>query len=307
MFSQLDLPLHTFRLLLRDFIPADFQPVHAYASDPDVTRFMLYGPRDEADTAAYLQRMLHSQGETPRRTWELAVIRRVDARLIGACDLTLEDEQAGDLGYIFAREAWGQGLCQRSRACDGRRGVRSTASGADLCDVCDRPRRLGARLGENGFTTEYRPPTSSGGQRALVEYVSLRDQSYRMAATAVSQLISPCASRGCVNFRATMVRLITWIARTWVTRLPSIPSTGSTSPDGSPVAVQVTTVDGVATGAAEARSRGKGFEPTCRPVALLQTLMILLQMIIQVAVRPVRHPLPEDVPNGAWVCIMAIR
>jgi [ribosomal protein S5]-alanine N-acetyltransferase len=109
MFSQLDLPLHTPRLILRDFIAADFQAIHRYASDPDVTQFMFYGPRDEADTTAYLQRMLQSQRESPRLTWELAVIQREGARLIGACDLTLENAQEGDLGYIFAREAWGQG------------------------------------------------------------------------------------------------------------------------------------------------------------------------------------------------------
>ena len=35
---------------------------------------MFYGPRDEADTMAYLQHMLQSQVERPRRTWELAII-----------------------------------------------------------------------------------------------------------------------------------------------------------------------------------------------------------------------------------------
>jgi hypothetical protein len=35
--------------------------------------------------------------------------------------------------------------------------------------------------------------------------------------------------------------------------------------------------------------------------------MILLEMVIQVAVRPMRHPIPKDVPNGARVCIAAIR
>jgi [ribosomal protein S5]-alanine N-acetyltransferase len=115
MGAYLHLPLHTPRLLLRDFISADFQAIHAYASDPEVTRFMFYGPRDEADAAAYLQRMLQSQHERPRRIWELAVIRREDARLIGACDVTLEaHEPAGDLGYIFAREAWGQGYASEA-------------------------------------------------------------------------------------------------------------------------------------------------------------------------------------------------
>jgi hypothetical protein len=38
--------------------------------------------------------------------------------------------------------------------------------------------------------------------------------------------------RGCVNFRATMMRPVTWIARTWLTLPPSVPSTGQTDPDG---------------------------------------------------------------------------
>jgi ribosomal-protein-alanine N-acetyltransferase len=106
---HLNLPLHTPRLLLRDFLPTDLQAIHAYASDPEVTRFMFYDPRDAADTSAYLQHMLQSQGEHPRCTRELAVTRRADDRLIGACDVMLDNTHEGDLGDIFAREAWGQG------------------------------------------------------------------------------------------------------------------------------------------------------------------------------------------------------
>lgn len=47
------------------------------------------------------QRMLQSQRERPRRIWELAVIRREDARLIGACAVTLEDGQAGRPGLYL--------------------------------------------------------------------------------------------------------------------------------------------------------------------------------------------------------------
>ena len=111
---SLDLPLHTPRLYLRDFLPIDLQAIHAYASDPAVTRFMFYGPRDEADSTAYPQRMLQSQIERPRRTWELAVIRRADHRLIGACDVTLDNAHDGDLGYIFARDVWGQGYASEA-------------------------------------------------------------------------------------------------------------------------------------------------------------------------------------------------
>jgi RimJ/RimL family protein N-acetyltransferase len=71
MNRTLSLPLQTMRLTLRDFHASDFDAVFAYASDPEVTHFMFYGPRDQAETQAYLQRMLQSQTEVPRRTWEL--------------------------------------------------------------------------------------------------------------------------------------------------------------------------------------------------------------------------------------------
>src|SRR5580765_817583 len=44
------LPLRTPRLVLRDFVPGDFDAIHSYASDPDVTRFMFHGVRSAADT-----------------------------------------------------------------------------------------------------------------------------------------------------------------------------------------------------------------------------------------------------------------
>lgn len=109
MSRRLTLPIRTGRLLLRDFVAADFGAIHAYSSDPEVTRFMFFGPRDEADSQDYLHGMLESQAREPRFVWELAIVRRSDDCLIGACDLTLEDEREGDLGYILARHAWGQG------------------------------------------------------------------------------------------------------------------------------------------------------------------------------------------------------
>jgi ribosomal-protein-alanine N-acetyltransferase len=109
MTRRLTLPIRTGRLLLRDFVAADFDAIHAYSSDPEVTRFMFFGPRDEAASQDYLHEMLESQAQEPRLVWELAIVRRSDNRLIGACDLTLEDEREGDLGYILARHAWGQG------------------------------------------------------------------------------------------------------------------------------------------------------------------------------------------------------
>lgn len=70
---------------------------------------MFYGPRTLVDTRGYLERMLASQREEPRLIWELGAVVTDDDRLVGACDLTLENTQEADLGFIFSREVWGKG------------------------------------------------------------------------------------------------------------------------------------------------------------------------------------------------------
>jgi RimJ/RimL family protein N-acetyltransferase len=106
---MMSLPITTERLILRDFRDSDFKSILAYASDPEVTRLMFYGPRDEADTRSYLNRMLETQSEKPRMVWELGVEHAASQLLIGGCDLTLQNEREADLGYILARHAWGLG------------------------------------------------------------------------------------------------------------------------------------------------------------------------------------------------------
>lgn len=110
----LSLPLETSRLRLRDFTADDFAGVHAWSSDPEVVRFLFWGPRDVAETTDYLARMIASQRETPRLVWEIGIEERASGRLVGACDLTLAPDGAGpdvgDLGFVLAREAWGRGI-----------------------------------------------------------------------------------------------------------------------------------------------------------------------------------------------------
>lgn len=101
--------MRTARLFARDFEPSDFDAIHAYASDPEVTRFMFFAPRSRDETRDYLERMLLTQRQVPRVVWELAMVRAGDGRLIGGCDLTIEQPQQADLGFILAKAAWGHG------------------------------------------------------------------------------------------------------------------------------------------------------------------------------------------------------
>lgn len=106
---KLTLPVRTARLHLREFVATDFAAVYAYSSDPRVTRYLFFGPRDEQSTAEYLEELLASQRELPRTRFELAVEEIASGRLIGACDLSLIESHVVDLGYMLGVEQWGKG------------------------------------------------------------------------------------------------------------------------------------------------------------------------------------------------------
>jgi [ribosomal protein S5]-alanine N-acetyltransferase len=103
------LPIRTARLNLREFVQTDFHAVFAYSSDPRVTRYLFFGPRDEDSTAEYLEGLLASQRERPRTRFELAVEEIESGRVIGACDLSFIERNVVDLGYMLGIENWGKG------------------------------------------------------------------------------------------------------------------------------------------------------------------------------------------------------
>jgi RimJ/RimL family protein N-acetyltransferase len=105
----LTLPIRTARLTLREFVKEDFEAILAYSSDPRVTRYLFFGPRDEDSTAEYLDGLLASQRERPRTRFELAVEESASGRVIGACDLSFIERNVVDLGYMLANGDWGNG------------------------------------------------------------------------------------------------------------------------------------------------------------------------------------------------------
>jgi RimJ/RimL family protein N-acetyltransferase len=106
---HLRLPIVTPRLELRDFTRADLAAIHVFSSDPRVTRYLFFGPRDLDTTAEYLEDLIASQAERPRTRFELAVTQSASATLIGACDLSLIESGTIDLGYMLGVPHWGQG------------------------------------------------------------------------------------------------------------------------------------------------------------------------------------------------------
>lgn len=104
-------PNETKRLLLREFRADDEQDIHAYASDPEVVRLMIWGPNAPDITKTYLASVLKAQEQWPRPVVDLAIELKSEPRVIGSIGLRIKDEKnrAADIGYVLARDHWGRG------------------------------------------------------------------------------------------------------------------------------------------------------------------------------------------------------
>ena len=104
--------IDTQNLQLRDFKQTDWQEVQEYSSDPEVVRFMEWGPNSREQTMDFVDRARESARKKPRLTYELAVILRAENKLIGAAGIRVApyDNQQADLGYCYNRNYWGKGF-----------------------------------------------------------------------------------------------------------------------------------------------------------------------------------------------------
>ena len=105
------LTLPTKRLVLREFIKEDWTAVHEYACDPEVVRYVEFGPNTEEETKDFIRRATASHREKPRRNHQFAVIRKEEDKLIGSCGLNVSnpDHKEAWIGYCFNRHYWKKG------------------------------------------------------------------------------------------------------------------------------------------------------------------------------------------------------
>jgi ribosomal-protein-alanine N-acetyltransferase len=111
-------PVRTQRLLLREFREADVDDVHAYATDPEVSRFMAWGPNTPDQTRDFMERKAAEQAEWPRDAVNLAMEHLADGRVIGSIRLQVADHEhrTADLGYSLHRRYWRQGYGSEAAA-----------------------------------------------------------------------------------------------------------------------------------------------------------------------------------------------
>ncbi len=103
--------LHTDRLLLREFVTADWPAVLAYQRDPRYLQFYEWIDRTPEDAQRFVQLFLDQQREQPRRKFQLAVVLKGTEQLIGNCGIRKASAGAreADIGYELAPDYWGRG------------------------------------------------------------------------------------------------------------------------------------------------------------------------------------------------------
>jgi RimJ/RimL family protein N-acetyltransferase len=105
------IPLVSDRLVLREFVLADEDAVHAIAADPLVTQFTDWGPNSIEDTRAFLAEATAQATNPHRGQFTLAVVHASSGRLIGsvAIGITNAQHRRGEFGFVFHRDVWSQG------------------------------------------------------------------------------------------------------------------------------------------------------------------------------------------------------
>lgn len=103
--------LTTQRLILRPFREDDWEAVHEYAADPEVSLHQPWGPNSEEETRQFLWHSTQENEQTERTAYHFALIRQEDGQLIGGCTLRITNARFGEamIGYTLNRRFWNQG------------------------------------------------------------------------------------------------------------------------------------------------------------------------------------------------------
>lgn len=96
--------LHTPRLTLRPRGPDDAEALFATMSDPEAMRWWSHPPCASVDAL----RIRFADDHPDWRNW--AVARRDDERAIGFVAAGVRRPGVSEIGYLFARDTWGQGI-----------------------------------------------------------------------------------------------------------------------------------------------------------------------------------------------------
>jgi RimJ/RimL family protein N-acetyltransferase len=105
-------PLETDRLLLRQFVAEDFEPLRAINAHLEVARYLYWAPMTEDEVRAALERKMGQTAiRAERENLSLAVVLKATSELIGDCTLFYlsSRHRQGEIGFAFHPHHHGRG------------------------------------------------------------------------------------------------------------------------------------------------------------------------------------------------------
>lgn len=167
--------LKTSRLTLRPIATSDLVTTHAYASDRENTRYMMFLPNEsEAETLDFLTECEAEWESETQTLFEFAVIS--EGRHIGGVSLTLGSEKAGELGWIIADGYQGRGFA--SEAASALIGFARTLGVRRLSAHCDAENAASRRVMEK---LGMRFVSMCGGRKNRSSAEERRELTYELA------------------------------------------------------------------------------------------------------------------------------
>ena len=110
LFSKIPV-LQTERLILRKITRADLMDVYEYASDPLVSKYLLWNPHSDLSyTSQYLKLIEHNYKKQNFFDWGVTLAD--SKKMIGTCGFTSFDikNNMAEIGYVLNRKYWGRGI-----------------------------------------------------------------------------------------------------------------------------------------------------------------------------------------------------
>jgi len=116
MTARVRLPLHSDRLILRDYREQDWERVHLYGGLPEFSRFEAWGPNKIEDTKKFIADRVRQALFSPRSQYELAVCLKDSDLLIGGSGLRREtqDSHVASLGWAINPQFQNQGYASEA-------------------------------------------------------------------------------------------------------------------------------------------------------------------------------------------------
>jgi len=103
--------VETERLILRELGEDDFEDIYEFKSDPQVVKYLTWGPNSREQTLHSLRKQISFQNEENRQIYVLAVEIKSTKKVIGNALFMVRDQDCKtvEIGYFINSNYWKQG------------------------------------------------------------------------------------------------------------------------------------------------------------------------------------------------------